>query len=88
MALAAEVLLHLSGQPDQLLAFLEATGLSPQDLRGLARSPELSAALLDHLVQSDEAVLDCASALGIRPADLMAARTALAGPGSYGWSID
>lgn len=88
MALAADVLVHLSQHPDRLIAFLEATGLSPQDLRRLAQSPELSAALLDHLVQSDDAVLDCAAALNIRPAELMAARTALAGPGSYGWSVD
>lgn len=86
--LAADALVHLSRHPDRLLAFLETTGLSPQELRGRALSPELLASLLDHLLQTDEAVLDCAAALGVRPQDLMAARTALSGPGSYGWSVD
>lgn len=86
--LAAEVLVHLSQRPDQLLAFLEATGLAPDDLRGLAQSPDLAAAILDHVLQSDATVLDCAEALGVPPARLMQARTALAGPGSYGWSVD
>ncbi|SCY60427.1 DUF3572 family protein [Paracoccus tibetensis] len=86
--LAAEVLVHLAQRPDQFLAFLEATGLAPDDLRGLAQSPDLAAAVLDHVLQSDETALDCAEAVGVPPARLMQARTALAGPGSYGWSVD
>lgn len=85
---AADALLHLAERPDQLLAFLEASGLSPEDLRLRMRSPELCAAVLDHVVQTDATALDFARALGIAPRELMAAQTALAGPGSYGWSID
>lgn len=88
LRLATDVLLHLADDPAELGAFLQASGLRPEDLRQIAQEPGLAAALLDHLVQSDELILACARALNIPPRDIMAARTALAGPGSYGWSVD
>ena len=88
LRLSEDVLLHLSERPDQLLAFLRSSGLAPEDLRRQAGSAELAAALLDHLVADEAALLDCAAAIGRRPAELMAARTVLSGPGSYGWSVD
>ena len=85
--LATSALLYLAGQPDLIEGFLGATGLQPQDLRRVATSPEMALHVLDYLLEDDRRVMDAAAELGVAPGDLMQARTALAGPGSYGWQI-
>lgn len=86
--LAMSALLHIAGQPELTTAFLAASGLRPQDLRGLAESPELAVHVLDFLLETDSRVVEAAEALSVGPQDLMAARVALAGPGSFGWEVD
>ena len=82
------VLLYMTGRPDLIADFLGATGLDAGDLRGLAADSGLALHVLDYLTGDDSRVLDAADALGVPPGDFMAARTALAGPGSHGWEVD
>lgn len=86
--LALSGLIYMTERPDLIAGFLDATGLRPDDLRGMARDPDLGLHVLDYLSQEDARLLDLAESLGLRPEDLMAARTALAGPGSHGWDVD
>lgn len=85
--LATVVLLHMTERPDLIGGFMEASGLRPQDLRQVAGNPDIALHVLDYLLEDDRRVLDAAADLQIAPGDLMQARTALAGPGSYGWEI-
>lgn len=85
--LAMTVLLHMAGRPELIAGFLDASGLRPQDLRRVAGNPDIALHVLDYLLEDDRRVLEAAAELQIAPGDLMQARTALAGPGSYGWDI-
>jgi hypothetical protein len=85
--LATSVLIHMAERPDLMAGFLEASGLNPQDLRKVSSDPEIALHVLDFLLEDDRRVLDAAADLTIPPGDLMQARTALAGPGSYGWEV-
>ncbi|WP_234855168.1 DUF3572 domain-containing protein [Paracoccus everestensis] len=85
--LAVTILLYIAERPDLIGRFLESSGLQPQDLRQAAGNPDIALHVLDYLLEDDARVLDAAADLNIKPGDLMAARTALAGPGSYGWEV-
>ncbi|WP_374299234.1 DUF3572 family protein [Paracoccus sp. (in: a-proteobacteria)] len=85
--LATTALLYLAEQPDLMAQFLAATGLQPQDLRKVASSPDLALHVLDYLLEDDRRVMDAAAGMQVAPGDLLHARTALAGPGSYGWQV-
>lgn len=85
--LATNALLYLAEHPDLMTDFLGSTGLRPQDLRRVATSSDMALHVLDYLLEDDRRVMDAAGPLGVAPGDLMGARTALAGPGSYGWQI-
>lgn len=86
--LAISVLIFLTDRPEALAGFLGQTGLAPADLRTRANDPDLLLNVLDYLTQDDALVLDAADSLNLRPTEFMAARTALAGPGSHGWDVD
>lgn len=86
--LATEILLTLVERPEDLSHFMGASGLAPDDLRQIAQRPDIAVFLLDFVVENDERIHEFAQALQLRPQDVMAARTALAGPGSYGWESD
>lgn len=86
--LAVSAMLYLLERPDLTQEFLADSGLAADDLRLLARGPELPLQALDFLLQSDSRVLEAARDLGVAPQDMLAARTSLAGPGSYGWQPD
>ncbi|TGN52943.1 DUF3572 family protein [Paracoccus liaowanqingii] len=86
--LAMQTLILLVDRPEDLTQFMEASGLRPADLRDMAARPDIALYLLDFLVEDDARILSFAEALDLRPQDIMTARTALAGPGSYGWEAD
>lgn len=86
--LATRVLIEMVARPQDLAQFMDQAGLRPDDLRDVATRPEVALFLLDFLVEDDDRILGFAQALHVAPQDIMAARTALAGPGSYGWSVD
>jgi hypothetical protein len=86
--LAMRALVHMSEQPEVIAGFFGASGLQPDDLRGLVGDPQLALHVLDYLLEDDRRVLDTAEALDTRPENLLRARTVLAGPGSHGWEAD
>ncbi|MBC9245635.1 DUF3572 family protein [Paracoccus sp. 11-3] len=86
--LAMSALLHVLQIPDLASGFMGTTGLRPEDLRQLSGQPELAIHVLDYLLEDDARVIDAAEALQVRAADFLTARTALAGPGSFGWEAD
>ncbi|RMC37867.1 DUF3572 domain-containing protein [Paracoccus alkanivorans] len=86
--LAVRALVHIADRPELASALLAGSGLKPEALRQAAESPDFCLHILDFLLEDDSRVLDFAQALAIRPEEVMAARTALGGPGSYGWEPD
>ncbi|MFN3524624.1 MAG: DUF3572 family protein [Paracoccus sp. (in: a-proteobacteria)] len=86
--LATDLMLHLAERPELMGDFLASTGLSAGDLPAMLRDGTAGGAVLDFLAEDDARLIDCAEALSMTTRDLMAARTALAGPGSFGWSVD
>lgn len=86
--LAMLALQHIAADDEQVAALLAATGLRAQDLRQAVAEPGFALSLLDFLLEDDRRVLDFAETARIRPEEVMAARTVLAGPGSYGWEAD
>ena len=86
--LATQTLILLADRPQDLAQFMEAAGLQPADIRNFASRPDIALFLLDFLVEDDDRLCSFADSLGVRPGDIMTARTALSGPGSYGWEAD
>lgn len=86
--LATDILLALAERPEQLAGFLGTSGLEPSALRQVASRPEIAVFLLDYIVEQDDRLLEVAQGIGRDPRDIMAARTVLSGPGSYGWEAD
>lgn len=86
--LASSALLYLLQTPELAAGFMGSTGLRPEDMRQLAGQPELAVHVLDYLLEDDARVIDAAESLQVKAADFMSARTALAGPGSFGWEPD
>ncbi len=77
MALAA--LGFLAGEPERLVRFLGASGMTPQDLRERAGEPVLLAAVLDHLLADESLLFLFAEAEEMHPAEVGAARRKLPG---------
>ena len=57
--------------------FLDLTGLTPDQMRERIESPELQLSVLDFLCAHEPDLLGAAEALGVRPADIAAARERL-----------
>ncbi|GAB4069882.1 DUF3572 domain-containing protein [Ancylobacter sonchi] len=79
---ALGVLGFMAGDPERIGAFLAESGLSPADLRGVAGSPAFHVALLDHLINRQDLLLDYAAQAKIDPGHVVAAREILAHIGS------
>lgn len=86
--LALKLVVFLSDRPDLTARLLQGSGLGPQDLRQAITDPDTCISLLDFLLEDDSRVLEFAQHAGIRPQEVLTARTALSGPGSYGWEAD
>jgi hypothetical protein len=59
--------------------FLDLSGIDTEDLRRRAAEPALLAALLRFLEAHEPDLIDVAAAVGVEPADLVAAREELEG---------
>ncbi|MBS0475692.1 MAG: DUF3572 domain-containing protein [Proteobacteria bacterium] len=65
------------GDPDRAGRLLGLTGLTPEALRGGLGDPSVLGAVLDFLASHEPDLVAAAEALGVQPADLMAARERL-----------
>jgi hypothetical protein len=69
-ALAARALAFLAAEPAQLARFLALTGLGPDDIRRQIGSPELLAAVLEHLAHDEPLLLVFAAEAHLPPQDV------------------
>ena len=79
-AMAIAALGFLAEEPERLRRFLALTGLGPHNLRRAAAQPGFAAAVLDHLLGDERAVLAFAEHAGLAPEAVAQARAALGGP--------
>ena len=77
--LALKALTHLAGDREDLLRFLNISGLEPDDLKQRAGDPELLAAVIDFLLSDEALCTGFLAAEKIDPKTLHAARRALPG---------
>ncbi|OYU14265.1 MAG: hypothetical protein CFE37_11815 [Alphaproteobacteria bacterium PA4] len=76
--LALQALAHVAGDADLGPRFLALSGLDADGLRAAAGDPALLAALIEFLAGRETDLIACAEAIGVPPAVLAAAGTALA----------
>ena len=79
IAIGQDALIWLAGNEEALAAFLDASGLAPDELRRRADDPEFLGFLLEFLLGADTMVLAFAGEAGLRPEDPARARAALGG---------
>lgn len=85
IGIGQDAVIWLAGQPEELTAFLGASGLAHGSLRGRAGDPEFLGFVLDFVLGADARVLDFARSAGLRPEDPARARAALGG-GDRHWT--
>lgn len=86
IGIGQDALIWLSGRPEALERFLDASGLAPDSLRRRAGEPEFLGFVLEFLLGSDAMVLDFATAAGLEPEAPGRARVALAGGDLPNWT--
>ncbi|MDR7038636.1 MULTISPECIES: DUF3572 domain-containing protein [Methylobacterium] len=72
-AVAVAVLGWLAGDEERLYPFLNASGLSADNLRASARDPGFLAGVLDHVMGDEALLLACARDLDRKPETIAAA---------------
>ena len=77
--LAIQALAFIAEDPDRMGAFLAATGIAPETIRGAARSPDFLAGVLEHMLADESLLLAFADSAGLDPAEIARARRALGG---------
>ena len=78
-SLAVQALSFLADDLERLRRFLALTGIDPGEIRAVARDSGFLAAVLDHIASSESLLQAFAREAGRDPAEVAAARTALAG---------
>ena len=76
-ALAVQALAFLGADESRLTRFLALTGLDPGTIRTAAASPGFLVAVLDHVAGDEALLVALATALHLRPEDIMLARRTL-----------
>lgn len=84
--LALTVLSWLAEDRDRLSAFLSETGASPGDLAQGATDSAFLAAILDHLLGSDDRVVAFCQSQGLPNEAPLRARAALPGGAQWTWT--
>lgn len=79
-ALAATVFAALAADPTRLSRFMSDTGIGPDDLRAAADSPDLLAAILEHVLADQSLLLVIATEVGEPPETLGKAHEVLQKP--------
>lgn len=84
--LAGRVMDWMLDNPDQLGAFMAATGLGPADLRAGLGTPGLDLALIDHLMGDEGLLTRVCADLGLPPDHPARAQAALGGGPGPNWT--
>ena len=69
----------LASDPARLVAFLQATGLAPADVRSSMEAPETLAAVLDYMLRDESLLLVFAAETGTPPERVGPAEAVLSG---------
>jgi hypothetical protein len=77
--LAVEALTFLASDAERLGRFLALTGISPAEIRTVARDPGFLAAVLDHLSSDEKLLVAFADQAGRAASEVTQAREAIAG---------
>ncbi|MGL4496580.1 MAG: DUF3572 domain-containing protein [Beijerinckiaceae bacterium] len=77
--LGIHALVWLAADGERLERFLSLTGLAPESIREAASQPGFLGAVLDHLLGNETLLTEFATAEGLDPASLAAARARLPG---------
>lgn len=77
--LAIQVLGFLAEDPRALNRFLDASGLSAEQIRGAARQPGFLAGVLEFVLGDERLLIAFAESAGINPAEVARAAGALGG---------
>ncbi len=75
--IGAQALLFMAEDSGRLGRFLAESGLEPGPLAAQARSPEMLAAVLGHLLSDESSLLAFAANAGLAPEDVVRAEAAL-----------
>jgi Protein of unknown function (DUF3572) len=77
--LAIQALAFIAEEPQSLSRFLDASGLSAEQIRAAAREPGFLAGVLEHMLGNESLLIAFAQSTGIDPADVTRAASALGG---------
>lgn|SRR5690349_18733472 len=78
-ALSLKALVFLASDEARLTRFLQLTGLAPETLRAQADTPEILAAVLDHILADQTLLLVFAAGEAIEPDQIERARVLISG---------
>jgi Protein of unknown function (DUF3572) len=76
--LAVEALTFLASDSERLGRFLALTGISPQEIRAVARDPGFLTAVLDHLMSDEKLLMTFSDQAGHQASEVPRARQAIA----------
>jgi hypothetical protein len=77
--LAIEALAFIAEEPHSLSRFLDASGLSAEQIRAAAREPGFLAGVLEHMLGDERLLIAFAQSAGIDPAKVARAANVLGG---------
>jgi Protein of unknown function (DUF3572) len=77
--IAVQGLLHIASDPEALGRFLAITGIGPETLRAAAAEPHFLASVLQHLMESESALLAFSTNQGIAPELITQSHAVLSG---------
>lgn len=83
---AIQALGHIATEEDLLFAFVDLTGLSPEELRKRAGEPEILGGILDFILMDDQRLLAFCEAANLRPEIPSMARKLLPGGEEVHWT--
>jgi Protein of unknown function (DUF3572) len=75
--LAIQALAFIAEEPERLNLFLSTTGIAPAEIRTAAREPGFLAGVLEHMLADESLLIAFADSVGIDPAAVARARSAL-----------
>jgi len=84
--IAIQALGHIAAEEELLFAFVDLTGLSPDELRSRAGEPEILGGVLDFIMMDDKRLLEFCAAIGLKPEMPGIARKLLPGGEEVHWT--
>ncbi|MEM9279934.1 MAG: DUF3572 domain-containing protein [Pseudomonadota bacterium] len=75
--MAISGLQFIAGDNEQLSRFVALSGVSPDEMRNMAQTPEFMIAILDYFLGDEPTLLAFAASAAIDPADIPKAKFAL-----------